>query len=140
MFDGLAGMAGIPLNVAVPGRANVADMVWGEMVTENFFTVLGMSPAIGRFFSPTDAPQGANPFAVMSYDGWHATIRRRFVDRWPAHSHQRHRIHRRRAWRRADFAGCARSDSGRRSGFRSACTTSRGPARRTCSKGAAAGG
>ena len=42
VFDGLAGMSGIPLNLAVPGRAEVADMVWGEMVTENFFTVLGM--------------------------------------------------------------------------------------------------
>jgi hypothetical protein len=25
---------------------------------------------MGRFFSATDAPQGANPFAVISYDGW----------------------------------------------------------------------
>ena len=69
-FDGFAGMTGIPLNVTVPGRANVADMVWGELVTENFFTVLGVAPALGRFFSATDAPQGANPFAVISYDGW----------------------------------------------------------------------
>ena len=49
---------------------NVADMVWGELVTENFFTVLGMTPAIGRFFTADDAPQGANPFAVLSHDGW----------------------------------------------------------------------
>ena len=69
-FDGLVGMAGIPLNVAVPGRANVADMVWGEIVTEDYFRVLGMTPALGRFFSPNDAPQGANALAVLSYDGW----------------------------------------------------------------------
>ena len=69
-FDGFAGMAGIPLNVSVPGRGDVADMVWGELVTENFFTVLDMTPVIGRFFSVSDAPQGANPFAVVSYDGW----------------------------------------------------------------------
>ena len=45
-------------------------MVWGEMVTENFFTVLGMTPSIGRFFSASDGAPGANPFAVLSYDGW----------------------------------------------------------------------
>ncbi len=70
VFDGFAGMAGIPLNVAVPGRAEVADMVWGELVTENYFSLLGMTPAIGRFFTATDAPQGVNPFAVLSHDGW----------------------------------------------------------------------
>ena len=70
VFDGFAGMSGIPLNVTVPGRAEVADMVWGELVTENYFTVLGMTPAIGRFFTATDAPQGVNPFAVLSHDGW----------------------------------------------------------------------
>ena len=42
-------MTGVPLNLAIPtGSAGVADMVWGEMVTENFFTVLGMRPAVGR--------------------------------------------------------------------------------------------
>jgi predicted permease len=50
------------------------DMIWGETVTENYFTVLGMTPAAGRFFQATDAPQGANPFVVLSYDCW----RRRF--------------------------------------------------------------
>jgi predicted permease len=49
-------------------------MVWGEMVTENYFTVLGTTPAAGRFFRPADAPQGADPFVVLSYDCW----RRRF--------------------------------------------------------------
>ena len=69
-FDGLAGMTGIPLNVAVPGRTDAADMVWGELVTENFFSVLGMKPLMGRFFTAADAPQGENPFAVISYEGW----------------------------------------------------------------------
>jgi predicted permease len=75
-FADLAAMSGVPLNVAIPGAvASVAgDMVWGEMVTENYFTVLGMPPAAGRFFQATDAPQGANPFVVLSYDCW----RRRF--------------------------------------------------------------
>jgi predicted permease len=69
-FDGLAGMTGVPLNLVVPDRATAADMVWGEIVTENFFTVLGMQPTIGRLFAAGDAAPGANPFAVLSYDSW----------------------------------------------------------------------
>jgi putative ABC transport system permease protein len=75
-FDGLAGMTGIPLNVVADAGAGggAADMVWGEMVTENYFSVIGMRPALGRFFTAVDAPQGANAFAVLSYASW----RRRF--------------------------------------------------------------
>ena len=75
-FADLAGMSGVPLNLAIPGASGsvAGDMVWGEMVTENYFTVLGMAPVAGRFFQATDAPQGANPFVVVSYDCW----RRRF--------------------------------------------------------------
>ena len=75
-FAGLAGMSGVPLNVAIPGASGPGggDMLWGEMVTENYFSVLGTTPAAGRFFQATDAPQGANPFVVLSYDCW----RRRF--------------------------------------------------------------
>jgi predicted permease len=40
------------------------------MVTENFFSVLGMRPAIGRFFTAVDGPRGGNAFAVLSYDSW----------------------------------------------------------------------
>jgi predicted permease len=71
-FAGLAGSTGIPLNVVVPstGGAVAGDMVWSEMVTENYFTVLGMRPAAGRFFHAADAPQGANALAVLSYDCW----------------------------------------------------------------------
>jgi predicted permease len=73
-FESLAGMTGIPLNLVADGNNGAADMVWGEMVTENFFSVIGMRPALGRFFTAADAPQGANAFAVLSYLSW----RRRF--------------------------------------------------------------
>ena len=69
-FARLAGMMGVPLNLVVDGTG-VAEMVWGEMVTENFFSVLDMQPVIGRFFTPDDAARGANPFAVLSYASWH---------------------------------------------------------------------
>jgi putative ABC transport system permease protein len=70
VFDDLAGMTGVPLNLAVPGRTGVADMVWGEMVTENFFTLLGMRPTVGTFFTELSGARGANPVAVLSYDSW----------------------------------------------------------------------
>ena len=70
-FDGLAAATGVPLNVTIPGSGSIAsDLVWGEMVTENYFSVLDMRPAAGRFFSAADAPQGANPFVVLSYESW----------------------------------------------------------------------
>jgi predicted permease len=76
VFAGLAGSTGVPLNAVIPGASGsgAGDMMWGEMVTENYFTVLGMRPAAGRFFRPTDGPQGANALVVLSYECW----RRRF--------------------------------------------------------------
>jgi predicted permease len=71
-FAGVAAMTGAPVNLVVPQTAGNAagDMVWAEIVTEDFFSVLGASPAAGRFFTSADAPQGGNPFAVLSYDAW----------------------------------------------------------------------
>jgi putative ABC transport system permease protein len=75
-FDGLAGVTEVPLNVMLPGSGAIAsDMVWGEMVTENYFSVLDMRPALGRFFTAADAPQGANPFVVLSYESWQKRFR-----------------------------------------------------------------
>jgi len=76
VFESLAGANGVPLNLVADGgrAAGASDLVWGEIVTENFFSVIDMRPTLGRFFTPADAPQGANPFAVLSYDSW----RRRF--------------------------------------------------------------
>ncbi|MEP7345820.1 MAG: ABC transporter permease [Gemmatimonadaceae bacterium] len=77
VFEALAGRTDGPLNLVVhqPNDSSgagepAADMVWGEFVTENYFSVLGISPALGRLFTAGDAPQGANPFAVLSYIAW----------------------------------------------------------------------
>ena len=52
------------------GAAGAED-VRGHLVSENYFNVLGVEPAIGRFFSPEDAKApGQDPFAVISYDFW----------------------------------------------------------------------
>jgi putative ABC transport system permease protein len=76
-FAGLAAMAGAPVTLIVPQPATnaIGEMVWAEIVTEDFFSVLGTRPVIGRFFTAADAPQGANPFVVLSYQTW----QRRFL-------------------------------------------------------------
>lgn len=43
----------------------------GRLVSEEYFSVLGVDPAIGRFFSRADAKSvGEDPYAVISYDYW----------------------------------------------------------------------
>lgn len=43
----------------------------GRLVSENYFSVLGVEPAIGRFFNPdTNIAPGQDPEAVISYDYW----------------------------------------------------------------------
>ncbi len=77
VFEDLAGRTDGPVNLVVRPPNDLtgvgepaADMVWGEFVTENYFSVLGVKPALGRLFTASDAPQGANPFAVLSYIAW----------------------------------------------------------------------
>jgi len=42
-----------------------------RLVSEEYFSVLGVDPAIGRFFNRADArSQGEDPYAVISYDYW----------------------------------------------------------------------
>jgi predicted permease len=77
-FAGLAAMTGTPVNLVVPqaGGNATGDMVWAEMVTEDFFSLLGTPPAIGRFFTAADAPQGGNAFVVLSYQAWERRFQR----------------------------------------------------------------
>jgi predicted permease len=43
----------------------------GKLVSEDYFSVLGIEPAIGRFFSREDATApGKDPYAVISYNYW----------------------------------------------------------------------
>jgi predicted permease len=43
----------------------------GRLVSEEYFSVLGVDPAIGRFFNRSDAKSpGEDPYAVISYEYW----------------------------------------------------------------------
>jgi predicted permease len=47
------------------------EEVQAKLVSEEYFSVLGVDPAIGRFFSRVDEKgRGADPYAVISYDYW----------------------------------------------------------------------
>ena len=69
-FDGLA--AAFPTSFAV-GEDSHAERRRGELVSANFFDVLGVRPAVGRFFPANgDEAEGAEPTAVVGYDYWQA--------------------------------------------------------------------
>src|SRR5262249_57198166 len=69
--DVLAGVLArfqVPLSVAGLGQTERAS---GELVSGNYFQVLGVPPGYGRTFTPGDetAP-GANAIAILSYGFW----------------------------------------------------------------------
>jgi hypothetical protein len=73
-FDGIAGADGISRLTMITGSS--AEPVRGEIVTGNYFEVLGVRPALGRMFSlEDDKLAGAHPVAVLSYNFW----KRRFA-------------------------------------------------------------
>jgi predicted permease len=67
-FSGVIARMGAGVTLARQGAAEQAS---AEMVSGNFFQVLGVGAAIGRVFTPADdtAP-GANPLIVLSHTYW----------------------------------------------------------------------
>ncbi len=50
---------------------NGAERTFGSFVTSNYFTVLGVNPAAGRLFLPTeDQVPGDSPIVVLSHGLW----------------------------------------------------------------------
>jgi predicted permease len=67
----MAGMAGIRFAPMGLDTESGARRVWGYLVTGNYFDVLGVRPAVGRFFhTEDDRVVGASPVAVLSYAAW----------------------------------------------------------------------
>lgn len=68
LFDGVIARAHVPLSVASGGTSERAG---GDVVSGNFFPVLGVGPAIGCVLDPEDdRVPGASPVAVLSYGYW----------------------------------------------------------------------
>jgi predicted permease len=73
-FENLAAMqAGVGYG-GITARSNHSDSLpkaaQGEMVTGNYFQVLGLKPYVGRLIQPTDDVIGAPMGVVMSYQAW----------------------------------------------------------------------
>ncbi len=69
---GLAGYADVALSVGEGAQARRAN---GLMVSDNYFSVLRVRPALGRFLAAEDnAGPGAAPVAVVSYAYWRAQL------------------------------------------------------------------
>ncbi len=68
VFSGVATWTFQDLNITADARPQT---VMGQMVSANFFTVFGVTPAKGRFFTPDeDVGRGAHPVAVLSHGAW----------------------------------------------------------------------
>jgi putative ABC transport system permease protein len=69
VFSGLAAHAGLPLNIT--GGKGEPEQVFGEIVTGNYFNVLGAHPQAGRTFLPDeDQTPGAKLVCVLGYGEW----------------------------------------------------------------------
>ena len=52
------------------GESEPAQLAWGRLVSGNYFSVLGVQPALGRMLTPEDDRAEAPPAAVISYAYW----------------------------------------------------------------------
>jgi predicted permease len=69
VFSGLAAHTGLPLNIT--GGTGNPEQVFGEIVTGNYFGVLGAKPLVGRVFLPDeDKNPGEKLVCVLGYGEW----------------------------------------------------------------------
>jgi predicted permease len=72
----LAGVYASPMfphevSVAFGGNVPNAERIFNQVVTVNYFSVLGVRPSVGRLFDATDSEApGASPIAVLSHQFW----------------------------------------------------------------------
>ena len=68
VFSGMFCKYGTTLSLNFEGRT---ELVSGELVSGNYFPVLGVGAAVGRVFNASDdLIQGGHPLAVLSYGFW----------------------------------------------------------------------
>ncbi len=62
-----------PMSLGLVGQESAAasERVWGTVVSGNYFTTLGVTPAVGRTFAPDeDQIPGSRPVIVISHRLW----------------------------------------------------------------------
>lgn len=68
VFQGLAAHKNVPVSLTSTG---FTELVLGDLVTGNFFSLLGVVPAMGRGFRPEeDQLPGASPVVILGYGLW----------------------------------------------------------------------
>ena len=68
LFSGFAAYRIAPMALQTEAGS---QRVWGYLATGNYFDLLGVKPAIGRFFrADEDVTPGAAPYAVLSHAAW----------------------------------------------------------------------
>lgn len=68
VFSGLFAHTAIQVNLNTDGSS---ELVFAEMVTGNYFQILGVNTAIGRTLTPDDdQTPGGSPVVVINYDLW----------------------------------------------------------------------
>ena len=73
---GTAGHRGISDGALNVGERGQTERTHGQLVSGNYFSALGLKPAIGRFFRPEEAERpGTEPVVVISYDYWQTRFR-----------------------------------------------------------------
>ncbi|HEX4956504.1 MAG TPA: ABC transporter permease [Thermoanaerobaculia bacterium] len=68
----LTGLAGHSLMMAAVTRDGAPQMAMGEVVTGNYFDLMGVRPRLGRLLSPADDVPGAAPVVVLSSRTWNS--------------------------------------------------------------------
>jgi predicted permease len=66
----LAGAAGETATPLLFGSGEAAERIQGRLVTANYFTLLGVAPAAGRFFSADESEKDGARVAVLSHAFW----------------------------------------------------------------------
>jgi predicted permease len=70
-FESLCVAQSQMLRMQVRIGGNQQEEAHGRLVSEEYFSVLGVDPAVGRFFNRDDGKSaGEDPYAVISYDYW----------------------------------------------------------------------
>ena len=65
------GLAAEDMVQAAIDTDNQNDVIWGQVVSANYFDLLGVTPVMGRAFLPDeDKTIGANHVVVLSYGYW----------------------------------------------------------------------
>jgi predicted permease len=68
IFSGMFCRKALAISISAEGKTERVD---GELVSGNFFNVLGVGAALGRVFtSNDDLHENAHPYLVISYDYW----------------------------------------------------------------------